>query len=106
MKISLKIILRFLMSCLSNFFGIFQVRFIILSSNHKIDLHIKKVEEKYPYRHQEFSYFLWINKNTSEILDPKLYDQFDDATIGKNITIDHVKYCIKDIVFNTRRVKS
>lgn len=73
------------------------MRFITLETSNQIKLYIRKIQEKYISGQQDFSCALWINKNTSEILDPLLYSQFNNAVVGNHITIDKSRYLVKEI---------
>ncbi|MCF8999672.1 hypothetical protein [Acinetobacter nectaris] len=71
---------------------------ITLSSKGKRDLLIERVyEEQYLDEVNNLAYELWIDSDTSEIIDPMLYSSLNNMQYGSCIDINTVEYCVTNI---------
>lgn len=71
---------------------------ITLSSKGKRDLLIERVyEEQYLDEVNNLAYELWIDSDTSEIIDPMLYSSLNNMKCGSCIDINTVEYCVTNI---------
>lgn len=73
------------------------MKVIYLSSEEFGCLSLLKVSDKYLHNGLNYSYSLWINQDTDEILSPRLYSDLDNIVSGNFILINGISYLVRDI---------
>ncbi|GAB3047774.1 hypothetical protein GCM10027155_11990 [Acinetobacter apis] len=60
-------------------------------------LYFEKVEEFLSDKDKQPAYSLWVNRDSSEIVDPDLYFLFNSARHKDSITVNYIEYNVTEV---------